>query len=96
MAADTHAHLPCWHSAPARGALFLLVGIGARWLHMPAEGASVPSIRGHSPFLGLFPAMLINPTPIREHGGALELQGVESEKAGTIEPALPDEQALPH
>lgn len=63
---------------------------------MSTEGTFVPSIRGHSQFPCPSPAMLINPTPTRECGGALELQRVETEKAGTREPALPDEQALPH
>lgn len=63
---------------------------------MSAEGTFVPSIRGHSQFPCPSPAMLINPIPTRECGGALELQGVESENPGTGEPALPDEQALPH
>jgi hypothetical protein len=40
--------------------------------------------------------MFIDPTPTRECGGALELERMESEKAGTRELAPSEEQALPH
>jgi hypothetical protein len=63
---------------------------------MSAEGASVRSIRGHSQFPCPSPAMFIDPTPTRECGGALELERMESEKAGTRELAPSEEQALPH
>lgn len=40
--------------------------------------------------------MFIKPTPTRECGGARGLQRVETGKAGTGKPTLPDKQALPH